>query len=225
MAVGWLVLLVSAGCGARRITFVQDDYINTAVHCERKPEDRTGEPLELTIVCVYPSDLEVEANHGLRREAKITSREWYERRPIPGDKPDAEESHPRFRLPAKRIHLLTNEESEAKYYGTRIGPALNGAKIDGKAKVVKANIEFDSWLLHDTRSVIYVFGRFKDRRGHVLRAEPALFDPPGAYTRDIQLRIGVREGQECTGPTLGQYIENITERKLHKDMHGTAEHE
>ena len=43
-----------------------------------------------------------------------------------------------------------------------------------------------------------------------------VFSPPGDYTRDIQLRIGVIEGQECSGPTLGQFIENITERKLHK---------
>ena len=217
-----LAVFVLPGCGPRQITFVQDEYINTAVHCDREVKDRTGEPLELAIVCVYPADLKNEANHGLRREARMTSQEWYKNRPIPGDKPDAEESHPRFRLPRERVYLLTNE-SESNVYGTRIGPALNGAKIDGATKIIKANIEFDSWVLHDRQSVIYVFGRFKDEVGSVLPVPPAMFDPPGAYTRDIQLKMGVKKSSpaddECSkGSTKGQYIENITERKLMKDM-------
>ncbi len=218
---GAALMAVSAGsgCAARQITFEQDQHINTAVHCGREPQDRTGEPLELAIVCVYPKDLDIEANHGLRREAGITSQEWFEKRPQPGDSPDQTEGHPRFRLPASRVYLLTNAESESQYYGTRIGPALNGAKIDGKSKVVKANIEFDSWSLHDKRAVIYIFALFKDRNGNVLRTPPAMFDPPGAYERDIALQLGVNKDEECRGPTLGQYIRNITVRKAHKDMH------
>lgn len=217
-----MVLSMASGCAARRITFEQDEHINTAVHCGRDPQARTGEPLELAIVCVYPKDLDIEANHGLRREAGVTSQEWFEKRPQPGDSPDLPEGHPRFRLPASRIYLLTNAESASQYYGTRIGPALNGAKIDGQSKVVQANIEFDSWSLHDKRAVIYVFALFKDRNGHVLRTAPAMFDPPGAYERDIALKIGVNKEEECSGATLGQYIRNITVRKAHKDMHGPA---
>ena len=48
-------------------------------------------------------------------------------------------------------------------------------------------------------------------RGEVLPVPPAKFDPPGAYTHELSVKIGVNESRG----NYGQYIENTTERKLH----------
>ena len=40
---------------------------------------------------------------------------------------------------------------------------------------------------------------------------PAKFDPPGAYTHELAVKIGVDAGRG----SYGQYIDNVTERKMH----------
>jgi len=204
VAVG-LTAAATSGC-ARVLTITQDDFINTAMHAGRPKASRTGEPLEVSIVCVGGHDLKNEANDRLAPDADITCDVWYQNRPIPGDKVDSEESHPRFRLPKNKIFLLTDDKN---CYGTGAGNRLHGAVIDKKQKVT-ARFSFPAGL-HDDDSVIYVFPKFIDGNGQVLPVRPAVFHPPGAYTHELFVKIGVDESRAH----YGQYIENLTERKLH----------
>ncbi len=205
-----LAVLASAGC-ARQITITQDPYINNAMQIDRRAEDRTGEPLELNIVCVYPTDLFDERNAALKPNAGITSEEWFKYRPLPGDQPEVAVPVGRFGLLEEQVFVLTNEPH---YYGKKIGAALRGAKQDG-ATITKRGIAFNGWALHSEKAVIYVFGKFTDKQGKVLRIPPAMFHPPGAYGDKLAIKIGVREG----GPDYGQYIEIDSERCPRK-MHG-----
>jgi hypothetical protein len=201
-------LLVLTGCG-RALTVHQDPYINTACHANRPPDKRTGEPLELDIVCVYPHDLDKPENDLLKPTSKITSKDWFERRP---QTPNPEAG--RFTLPKKQIFLFTGD---SKAFGQKIGEYLRGAKQDGEKPVKKSGIMFDGgWggaQFHDERSVIYIFGRFTDKDGNVLPVPPAKFHPPGAYTEQLEIKIGVDPNRPLEA---AQYIEVLSPRKLHK---------
>ncbi|HUU85578.1 MAG TPA: hypothetical protein VM243_18920 [Phycisphaerae bacterium] len=198
-------LAVTAGC-AREMLIHQEDYVNTAMHADRQLAARTGEPLEVTIVSIYPKDLAVDANDRLNPDRGITSDVWYRDRPQPGDKVDMEEPHGRFRLPKDQVFVRTED---SQYYGTKAGGRLRGALID-KQTTVKTTFKF-AGPLHSNKSVIYVFPKFIDNRGEVLPVPPAKFHPPGAYTHELSVKIGVNESRG----NYGQYIENTTERKLH----------
>jgi len=199
--------LLLTGC-ARTLTIWQDPYINTACHAARPPQDRTGQPLELAIVCVYPKDLEKPANALLKPDSKITCRDWYARRPL-GPNPEAG----RFELNKNQIFLLTDD---SKAYGTVVGSKLlRGARQDGE-KPIRLSFWFEGgWTgaqYHHPNSVIYVFGKFTDKDGNVLPVPPAKFHPPGAYREDLEIRIGVDPDRPLEA---GQYIKVLTERKLH----------
>jgi hypothetical protein len=205
-----LGLLVPSGC-ARSLTITQSEYINTAVHRNREPSKRTGERLEVAIVCVYPKDLENAANAALSPDTDITCDMWYQHRPVPGQVGGG-----RFDLPRERIYMLTDEK---EVYGKPVGKSLRGAKQDGKEKMKIAGIDFHEpgWgkvggSLFDERAVIYVFPRFVGPDGKVLRVAPAKFHPPGAYRSDLYVEIGV----EDPGGAANQYIKNTTERKLNR---------
>lgn len=208
---GVVLVGLAAGC-ARTLTITQDDYVNNAMQIDRRPEDRTGEPLEINVVCVYPDDLADVRNERLRGESGITSQEWFARRPVPGDQVDLGGPTGRFRLLEEQIYLLTNDRN---FYGLRIGAALRGAKQDGRT-IAKSGIEFNPYVLHSNAAVIYVFGRFTDKEGKVLGVPPAKFHPPGAYGNHLAVKLGIRE----SGPNYGQYIEIDAERCPRK-MHGS----
>ncbi len=200
-----LALTVMAGC-SRELTITQDDYINTAMHAGRPKASRTGEPLEVTIVCVSAHDLKNDANERLAPGSGITCDAWYNNRPKPGDKVDSEESHSRFRLPKGHVLLLTNRKD---FYGRKIGSWLQGAVTDKKETVA---VRFPAPAgLHDDDSVIYIFPRFVDSSGEYLAVPPAVFHPPGAFTHELFVKIGVDESRAH----YGQYIDNVTDRKLH----------
>lgn len=210
----WLALavcMIASGC-SRSLTITQDQYVNTAMHVDRRAEDRTGEPLELNVVLVYPKDLKNERNDRLKPTSGITSAEWFKRRPVPGDKVDMEASNERFRLSPDQILLLTND---GETYGRRIGSCLRGARLDGKS-ITKKEIHFSSLAWHDDNAVIYVFARFVDKQGQVLDASPAKFHPPGAYSEQLAVKIGTREN----AGNHGQYIE-IDSQLSPRKMHGT----
>lgn len=205
-----LVLYASAGC-ARQLTITQDAYINNAMQIDRRPEDRTGEPLELNIVCVYPTDVFDERNAALRPNSGITSEQWFKYRPLPGDQPEVAAPVGRFCVLEEQVFVLTNDPH---YYGRKIGASLRGAKQDGGV-LTKKGIDYNAWALHGNDAVIYVFGKFTDKQGKVLPIPPAKFHPPGAYGNHLAVKIGVREG----GANFGQYIEIDTDRcprKMHK---------
>lgn len=205
LVVGCLSVAVSTGC-ARMLTITQADYVNTAMHVNRPVGSRTGDPLEINIVCVTPKDLDHEANDALAPDVGITSEIWFRDRPIPGDKKDMDDRGGRFWLPKGQISLMTYD---TKCFGKRIGEPLRGAATDRKDTVVK---RFNhAGHLHDDKSVIYVFGKFIDRNGNVLPVPPAKFHPPGAYTEKLHVKVGVDESRA----NYGQYIDNLTERKLH----------
>ncbi len=195
------------GCG-RTLTIHQAAYINTASQANRPVEKRTGEPLELTIVCVYPSDLDKPGNELLRPESKITAKDWYERRPVATGTEGG-----RFDLPKDQIFLLTND---TKALGRQIGNALRGATLDGDKPIKKTGIQFaGGWAggqYHDERSVIYIFPQFIGRDGGVLPAPPAKFHPPGAYTEDLEIEIGVDPDRPLEA---AQYVKVLSQRKLH----------
>jgi hypothetical protein len=188
----------SVGCAARTLTITQDDRINNAMHLHRPPAQRTGEPLEVSIVCVYPKDLERAGNEGLRHGSGITSKDWYDNRPL---RAGVDGAH--FSLPSDQIHLLTNE---AQAYGKKRGPALQGAIVDGTSEKKVAGIKFSWTQLHRRDSVIFVFPKFIGPDGEVLPVKPAVFNPPGAYGRNLRVKIGVEESRG----RHGQYIERLT---------------
>jgi hypothetical protein len=205
LAAGFYAWTGAGGC-ARVLTITQSDHVNTAIHINRPAPDRTGEPLEIDIVSVRAKDLKHEANGRLAPGSGITSEEWFRNRPIPGDKADMQNRGTRFWLPKSQILLMTYDK---EYYGQRIGDPLRGAAID-KAKDIRKTFDFPGDL-HDEKSVIYVFGKFIDSKGGVLPVPAAEFHPPGAYTRDLFVRIGVDENRAH----YGQYVDNVTQRKLH----------
>ncbi len=187
-------ILGSAGCASRTLTVTQGDYINTAMHGGRQLEDRTGEPLEVTIVCVYPEDLERDENSGLKPGSVITSKDWYDNQPARGS------DSGRFILPTDQIYVLTNA---AQVYGKKKGSALNGAVKDGRSEVKVGGIKYRGMKLHSRNSVIYVFPKFIGPDGEVLPVRAVEFNPPGAYTSQLSVRIGVDEARG----NHGQYIE------------------
>lgn len=193
---------LSWGCAARTLTIAQDDRINTAVHLHRPREMQSGDPLEVNVVCVYPDDLEKPENERLKPDSGINAKEWYEFRPTTGV-PDGRH----FNLPATQIYLLTDEEG---VYGKVKGPALRGALEDGFSKKKIEGIAFKK-KLHSKKSVIYVFPKFIEKSGAVLPVRPAKFSPPGAYRKNLSVKIGVRPG----GPHDGQYVENTAKRRWH----------
>lgn len=204
----WLGILVAAGvlsgCG-RTMMFQQDTYINTACHENRPPDRRTGEPLELNVVVVYPSDLKKPENDLLRPDRKITAKDWYERRPQrAGEEPG------RFNLPHDQIYVLSNDDT---VFGRRIGNALRGAALDGDKPIRKTGIALKWDLVHNDQTVIYVFPKFCAADGGVLPVLPAKFCPPGAYSADLGVRIGVQPDRRLAE---AQYIQIESPRKLHK---------
>ncbi len=201
VAVMGLVAL-SGGCSARTLTIVQEDRINTAMHQDRPQNKQTGNPLEVSIVCVFPSDLEKPENARLQADEGITAKEWYEFRPT-GAPPDGRH----FNLPCNQIYMLTNEESPC---GKVKGPALRGALEDGYSEKKMKGILFKK-KLHSRKSVIYVFPKFIDKNGEVLPVLPVKYHPPGGYTAKLVVKIGV----QASGPHGGQYIENQAKRRLH----------
>jgi hypothetical protein len=205
MACAATAFLTAVGC-SRTLTISQDMIINTAMHIDRRGEDRTGQPLEVNIVSVYPDDFKNPANERLLPENHITSDVWYADRPQIGDSPDMEGMDGRFRLPKDQIFLLTDA---TRYYGVKSGGMLKGAAIDGK-KDLERSFKFKG-PLHNKHSVIYVFPKFIDSRGQVLPVPPAVFAPPGAYTHVLSVKIGVDETRDF----YGQYIDNTTTRKMH----------
>jgi len=199
---GLLVLATLAGCG-RTLTIRQDHYINTGGQANRPADKRTGEPLEVDVVCVYPKDLDKAVNEPLRPESRITCKDWYERRPVATG-----EEKGRFDLRRDQIFLLTNDD---KAYGKHFGNALRGAALDGEAPIRKTGINFGAGL-HDSRSVIYVFPKFIGKDGGVLPVPPAKFHPPGAYVADLEIKIGVDPDRSLEE---AQYVKVLSERKMH----------
>ncbi len=180
---GLLALVTLAGCGGRNVTIQQDHFINTAMQIDRAAEQQTGEPLELAVVCVYPKDLDKPANDLLRPDLRITCKDWYERRPVVTG-----EARGCFELPREQIYVLSNDDL---VFGRHIGQALRGAAFDGEAPIRKGPLKFRWGDLHNDRAVIYVFGKFGRKDGTVLPVPPAKFHPPGAYSADLVIRIGV----------------------------------
>lgn len=197
------VALTAAGCG-RALTIHQDRFVNTGAQGNRPPEKRTGEPLELTIVCVYPPDVEKPGNELLKPDSKITVKDWYDRRPTTSA---AEPG--KFNLSQNQIFLLTNDTT---YFGRKIGNAIRGAALDGDAPIKKGPFEYKWGDLHDQRGTIYVFPKFIGKDGGVLPLPPARLHPPGAYPQDTEVKIGVEEGKPVEA---AQYIRVLTERKTH----------
>jgi hypothetical protein len=205
LAGGALMMIALTGC-ARSLTIHQDKYINTAPHANRPPDQRTGDPLELNIVVVYPQDLKKPENELLKPDSKITSRDWYAHRPEPGN----ETGTGRFALPKDQIFLLTKDD---KYYGRKLDNALRGAAVTGDKPIVERGIALNWDHVHDAQTVIYIFPKFIGKDGSVLPIAPAKYDPPGAYAGDLEVRIGVHADSKVLDEA--QYIENMTPRKLH----------
>lgn len=210
---GWKLAALAAfgltcwpGCATTKtLTINRDDYINSGMHVDRPLGDRTGEPLDVAVVLVYPSDLKNDANLRLKSDSGISCKEWYEKRPLPGDDPAAVGGNPRFRLKQSQIFLFTND---TQYYGQRVGPALNGVKVDPQAAVV--NFDFKEGA-NDPHATIYVFGRFNGTEpGSVLAVAPAAFRKPGSYPKALAVRIGVDWNRTATS---GQFIEVQTAPK------------
>ena len=204
LAVGAAFGCFAVGGCARQLTITQADYINTAMQRDRDAEDRTGEPLEVNIVCVYPKDLDKPRNAALSPDTRITSDVWYKNRPTL----ERVAGGTAFDLPADQVYLLTDQK---EVYGRPIGSSLRGAKIDGQEPMEYRGIRFKG--LFDKRSVIYVFPRFIGEDRKVEPVAPVKLHPPGAYPRDLYVEIGVEDPK---GKAI-QYVKNRTVRKLGRD--------
>jgi len=192
-AVGLIVL--GSGCSSNRITIVQDRFINTAVHLNRPVDQRTGDPLEVSMVYLFPDDLEKEVNAGLRPGSGITSKGWYDNRPTLG-------SRGGFQVPADQIFLLTNDSQP---YGTRVGRRLRGADRDGTSEVAVTGVGHLSRGRFKSGPILYVFPKFIGPQGQVLPVPPLLYRRP--YSRSgIRFRVGVDPNRDH----YGQYVERVT---------------
>ena len=205
VAGGLLLLVLLAGC-ARSLTIRQDPYINTAAQAKRPADKRTGEPLEVDVVVVYPADLKKAGNELLRPDSKITCKDWYERRPQTGTPPAGN----RFDLPRDQVCVLTNDDNA---FGQHIGNALRGAVLDGDKPIKKGGIALAWGMVHNDQTVIYVFPKFVGRDG-VLPVGPAKFCPPGAYESGLEVKIGVYPNRPLDE---AQFIEVTSPRKLYKN--------
>ncbi len=187
---------LASGCSSNKLTILQSEYINTAVHLNRPVDQRTGDPLEVTIVCLYPDDLEKESNAGLKPGSGITSKGWYDNRPTHSGSGG-------FQVPADQVFLLTNDSQP---YGTRVGRRLQGAKRDGRSEVVVTGINFRSRSMFKSGPIMYVFPKFIGPQGQVLPVPPILYSSP-RQRRGIRFKIGVDPSRDH----YGQYIERITD--------------
>ncbi len=188
-------VVLAGGCASNTMTIVQDEYLNTAVHLNRPVDQRTGDPLEVTIVCLYPEDLEKESNAGLKPGSGITSKGWYDNRPTHSGSRG-------FQVPADQVFLLTNDSQP---YGTRIGRRLQGAKRDGRSEVVVTGIKFHSRGMFKGGPIMYVFPKFIGPQGQVLPVPPILYSSP-RQRGGVRFKIGVDPDREH----YGQYLERIT---------------
>jgi hypothetical protein len=175
-----------SGCG-KELVITQDQYINTARHKDLPPEDRTGEPLEVNVVYVYPQDLKHEANGRLSPDKSITSQEWFADRPKPGDTKDTPSRESRFWIPKEQILLLNNPPADSSY-GIHVGNRPRGAAYDKSEEVLRRKLDFKGSMGSD-RSVIYVFAKFIDAQGRIMPKPPAKFNPPGDYDKELRVRI------------------------------------
>ncbi len=188
--------MCSLGCPSRTLYITQDDVINWCGQLNRR--NPTGEPLEVTIVCVYHKDLDKPENHGLAPGGVLTCKDWYEHRPVRGAGGD------RFVLKPEQIYLLTNDPEG---FGVKLGPALNGARVDEKKTILVKGIRFRGKELFHKKSAIYVFPKFIGADKQVLPVKPAIFSPPGNRTSRLYVTIG---GDKNRRETCGQYIEVST---------------
>ncbi len=186
----------ASGCSSNALTIVQGEYLNTAVHMNRPVDQRTGDPLEVTFVCLYPEDLEKEANSGLRPGSGITCKGWYDNRP-------SHSGGGGFQVPADQVFLLTNDSQP---YGTRVGRRLQGANRDGKSKLVVKGVNFGSRGFFKKSPVMYVFPKFIGPQGQVLPVSPIIYESP-RWRGGFRFKIGVDSNREH----YGQFIERITD--------------
>jgi hypothetical protein len=205
LAAAVLATLLVTGCG-RTLTIHQDPFLNTAPHASRPADKRTGEPLELDVVVLNGNDLAKPENELLRPGSRITAKDWFERRPQRG----VEKTGNRFDVPADQVYVLTNDTHA---FGRQIGTALRGAALDGDRPIVKSNSIALRWgAVHDEHSVIYVFPMFTNKEGAVLPVAPAMFHPPGAYSDNLEIRVGVEPNRPLEE---AQYIRVVSPRKLY----------
>lgn len=188
-AAGMLPGLV--GC-TRQLTIRQADYINTAVHWSRNPAERTGEPLEINIVCVHSEDLKHPCNQGLEPGKGITSAEWFALRPRVGDGLKEASTAGRFWLPESQIFVMSYDKV---VYGRKVGNSLRGAATDGRSEFT---IRYACGGFFHRSRVVYVFGKFVDEHGDVLAVPPAVVHAGSSAT----VEVGVDERQAA----YGQYI-------------------
>jgi hypothetical protein len=206
MAIG-LGAALTFGC-ERRLTIRQDGYINNAMQPNRPPARRTGEPLELTVVCALPADLKDPANADLKPGSPINSRMWYARRPgaQTAPKPGEPVAAP-FKIPADQIFILDEANPDAS-----LRP-LHGRTIEGQDRELKVTdkmlkFEIPALDLFSKNCIVYVFGKFADENGDILPVAPAVFSPPGDYTSELFIKVG--SSGKWDSPDRGQYIKNIT---------------
>jgi len=181
MAAGLACVSVGLGCTNRVLTIERAEYINT------RPQSQ-GEPLEVDVVTVVPEDFEgdhAEINERLKPGGGITSKEWFANRPT--KESYVAEADTRFKIPKERILSFTATTDKSAIWGKRVGPPVQGTKIDKRAIVVKeVPAPSDLWA---EDAAIYVFCRFKAVDGTDLPSPPAVFHKVGNYRREISVKI------------------------------------
>lgn len=194
------LVLAATGCSSTRtLRVTQEEYVNTGMSWRLPPENRTGDPLEVSVVWVLPEDLENPVNRDLRPESGITTKIWYERRPELGAQPGSG----KFEIPAGQIFVLADQEG---IYGTRLGCRLHGAHQKQKhTETLTYQFKVPS-VFGDP--IVYVFPKFVGEGGELLPVPPAVYTPPESRNNMFAVQIGVDAGRQ-NEPTAGQYIRKV----------------
>lgn len=195
-ALGVLIAVsaASSGCSTRAVSITQANLINNA-------NIRDGEPLEVTVVCVHPDDLENPDNQLLQSGSTINSKVWYQRRPSLSGSGSGITP---FQLIPDRIFVFTDDQ-QSEVYGTKLGAALRGADHDGRSLITRKISSRDGFWR--SGSVIYVFAAFSGPEG-VLPVAPATF--AGHQKATIDVEIGLIESQLTNrNANYGQFIKRV----------------
>lgn len=197
-----------SGCSERILRIDCEKVINTGFQS-------IGAPLSVDVVSVFPCDLsgdEEEVNELLRFDAgagtePITADVWFKRKPTResmGKEEPNDWDRSLFRIDSGQIISFTDLDKDEVYAKPKnVHGQTLGKKYWPKGQryyEVKVPID-DIW---DDRSVIYVFGRFTDKDGNVLRTKPAVFWKVGDWKRGLEVLVGPDFIKRNIEPTLNK---------------------
>ncbi len=194
-----LAALACAGCSDKRTVRIdRDRVINTGF-------DPGGYPIQVDVVSVFPSDLKQEVNRDLRPDrpdGPITADVWFRNKPTKDSMKDKDDNK-HYRLSAEQIHSYTDED-EGTFWGIKKGGKLTGSDSLGGSIVIGAESGVPVKDVFSDRAVVYVFARFTDAQGNVLKTRPAVFWKVGDFDKTLTVQIKAQTIERTTRRESGR---------------------